>query len=393
MENDSKKLQTLLVVLGIILLLVLLGLRCYHYLLGLPPESSLRGTVEGFWWPVFLAWIISIFAVVLALRRKKEGSSRLAKVSKFLYVLHILGLIVFIGTGVFLILLGQDASRGNDGAMYAFLFFFYLFFLPATFVSVLSGLGSAFYYSSKERFLFQKSRNITLIITSVLLGIVNLGLLTAAIIEDYKTGMIGGISAEEALEIAKKEVDPRIRTAGCEIEKNYPVKATDKYPAAFFVYCDVYYGNTDKIFMRKKIVVNAKDGKEIIFDDYGYRKMTFKITKNGLPLANTHYFSVAFYTAGDSNREFGEYLDYGVPNQDGTVNLLVRSGEYYMTRIYNLRGEYLDLNIPEGQQERAVYELDWSQAVLPPAGSLTLGENSIPSNLPYGQGPTSVRFK
>jgi len=97
-----------------------------------------------------------------------------------------LGLIVFIGTGVFLILLDQDASRENDGAMYALFFFFYLFFLPATFVSVPSGLGSSFYYSSRECFLFQKSRNITLIITSMLLGIVNLGLLTAAVIEDYK---------------------------------------------------------------------------------------------------------------------------------------------------------------------------------------------------------------
>jgi len=71
MENDSKKLQTLLVVLGIILLLVLLGLRCYHYLLGLPPESSLRGTVEGFW----LASISSLdyfgFRGCFGLKKKK----------------------------------------------------------------------------------------------------------------------------------------------------------------------------------------------------------------------------------------------------------------------------------------------------------------------------------
>lgn len=305
----------------------------------------------SFSWSILLACCFSIFSIVFILKYKVQGSRALGVVSLLFFIFYNLGIILCV-LGIF----------GSGSVEATFFYFLQLLLIIIT----LFGAIASIYHHDTDNLLFQKIRNITVFLFSSIVIIYTLFIFGRALYTDYKIGMIGGISRGKAIEIAKNEINPDIKTGVCNTDDYpYPFHGEDG-PALYTVSCEIYFGSTDKIFMTRDIDISAKDGK-IIHLDNEY-KVQFEMTKNGLPVVNTHYFSGRM---ADGNR-YGDYLDYGATDQSGLVTLLVIPD--YTTRIYNLNYEYVDLVGIIDQN----YEINWDSASQLPKGGLLFQQN------PYG---------
>jgi len=231
----------------------------------------------------------------------------------------------------------------------------------------LFGFISLAFKSNLSYFRFQKIRNITLLVLSILYILALSYMLIGSLVKDLRSGMILGVSNEIALAAAEKELNPNVHYGPCQVTDKYDYYE-DGRPAPITIYCDVFFGSTDKVFMSKEVLISARSGNVMYLDNEYKVKLT--LTKNGSPMADTHVFSGMMES--DDGR-FGDTTDYGVTDQDGKVVLLVYPE--YINRVYTLDYKYIDLPA----NVKSDYSINWDEAKQLPEGGLLFQKD------PYGK--------
>ncbi len=283
-------------------------------------------------WPYIFSILLPAGTLLVLFKFKKQQSRVAFVISLIFFILFFLSLLII------------GLSLGVDFPQIVFI----IFGIPA----VIFNFIAAFYKNDLENKFYQKFRTITLALFNCLLIVISIYAIVNDINQKQKSGLIGGISKTQAIEIAKKEINPGVNTDECNTEEPYLYYGKGK-PALYTVGCDIYWDDTDKVFMTKDIDVNAKDG-NIVYIDNEY-KVRFKITKNGQPVSNTHFFT---------GHRGGGYSDYGITDDNGLVSFVINQN--FTTRIYNLNYEYIDLPQDINQE----YELNWDNATQHTGGSL-----------------------